>query len=145
MKIRKATLKDAEDIARVERNRGWSNRIKFDPLERTKKLFKEKGAYVFVAVNENNVRGYRAFIKKGKEAAPGYLSIDKKFQNKGAGSALMKYSINYASKLGCNKMTIWVNNDNFKAINLYNRLGFQIMQIIKRKGKLKLKMEKKLK
>ena len=144
MKIRLATANDAKDIARVERNRGWPNGIRFDPFERTIKLFKERGAYVFVAEKNKRIVGYRAFIKSGKNANPGYLSIEKKFQDEGIGSALLAYSIKYASKIGCKKMTIYVNNNNFRAINIYNKMEFNVVQIIKRKGKLKLRMEKAL-
>lgn len=145
MKIRKANLKDAEDIAKVEINRGYSGKIKFDAFKRTKKLFKEKGVYVFVAEKNKKIIGYRAFIKKGTTANPGYLSIEKTFQNRGTGYALMKYSIKHALKLGCKKMTIFVRNDNFIAINLYNKLQFKVMGVVRPRDKLKLKMEKKLK
>ena len=71
MKIRRATEKDIKDIARVEKNRGWTGGIKFDPVERTMSLFKEKGAYVFVAILNKRIIGYRAFIKKETNANPG--------------------------------------------------------------------------
>lgn len=138
-------MKDSEEIARVERNRGWIGGIKFDALERTKNLFKEKGVIVAVALKSKRIVGYRAFIKKGKTANPGYLSIEKSFQDKGLGTALLNYSVKYAKRIGCNKMIIFVNNDNFRAINIYNRLQFKIVQIIQRNAKTKLKMEKKLK
>ncbi len=145
MKIRRATIKDIEDIAKVEINRGYPKGIPFDALKRTKKLFKEKGAYVFVAEKNKKIIGYRAFIKKGKIADSGYFSIDKKFQNEGVGSTLMKYSIRYALRLGCEKMIIFVRNDNFRAINIYNTLQFKAVRILNQKDKVKIKMEKKLK
>lgn len=143
MKIRKAKKEDIKEIVKVELGSGYHKK-KFNVMVMVEELFENKNEYICVAEENDKVIGYRSFNLKGKVADSGYLAIIKKYQGKGIGTKLLKKSISKSKKLGCSKMIINVRNDNFVAINLYNKLGFSIVEVIRKGQLLKLKMEKKL-
>jgi ribosomal protein S18 acetylase RimI-like enzyme len=56
------------------------------------------------------------------------LSIARKYQRKGYGTLLTKYAINKILGKGYNCVELNVFSDNIKAINLYKKLGFSIIE-----------------
>jgi ribosomal protein S18 acetylase RimI-like enzyme len=143
IKIRKGTKKDIIQIAKVEEKSGY-HFGKWNFIQDSEDLFKNKNEKVFVAEINSKIVGYRSFNKKRKLADSGYLAIIKKFQGKGIGKKLLKRSIREAKKLGCNKMVLHVRKNNFNAISLYEKLGFQKTKSEKKGRIIKLTMEKKL-
>ena len=143
MRIRKARKKDMLGIAKVEEGSGY-HFGKWNFLKMVGDLLKDKNEIIFVAEIDGNVAGYRSFNKKRKFADSGYLAITKEFQGKGIGKKLLEKSIKEAKKLGCNKMVIHVRSNNFNAISLYNKLGFERTKSEKKGKILKITMEKKL-
>jgi len=146
MKIVLAKLKDANDIAKVEMNSGYWHDKSFDALKNSIKLLKDNKETVLVAKEKDNTIGYISFKKIGNTADLGFLAVLQEYQGKGIGLALTKAIIKHAKKLRCKKITLSVNKYNLKAINLYNKLGFQVIKTEeKRLGKkryVKLVMEK---
>ena len=57
------------------------------------------------------------------------IAVDEKNQNKGVGSQLMTYVIDYAISLGCTDMMLTVNEANIKARKFYEKLGMRIENV----------------
>ena len=53
-----------------------------------------------------------------------YLAVEENYQNKGIGTALIKFACDYAKDLNFKKVLLEVDYDNIRAKNLYQRLGF---------------------
>lgn len=56
-----------------------------------------------------------------------YLSriiVKKEYRNKGIGKKLMEFIIEYAKSLNYKELSLGVNLDNYNALNLYVKLGF---------------------
>ena len=56
-----------------------------------------------------------------------YLSriiVKKEYRNKGIGKKLMNFIIEYAKSLKYKELSLGVNLDNYNALNLYVKLGF---------------------
>lgn len=144
MKIRKATKKDAEEIAQTELDSGYSHGKDFDSLKRTKELLEDEKWVVFVAVIDEKIVGYRAFEIKDGIADSGYLAIRKNYQHKGFGKKLLEHSINYAKNKCCKLMRIYVRDSNEIAKKLYEKLGFEVKKSFVHNKKVKIEMVKKL-
>lgn len=144
MRIRKARKEDLINLVNLEFKVGFF-KTKKELIDFFEQLFQNLNEFIYVAEITGKIVGYRSFEKKGIVAEPGFLSVSKKFQGKGIGASLMKKSIIEAKKLGCVKMKLSVRNNNFIAIGLYNKLSFEVIEVVNKKGNLKLIMEKKLK
>ncbi len=77
-----------------------------------------------------------------------YLSriiVKKEYRNKGIGKKLMNFIIEYAKSLNYKELSLGVNLDNYNALNLYVKLGFdRIIYIGKDEDGQYLKLLKKL-
>lgn len=144
MKIRKATKKDAEEIAQVEIDSGYPHGDDFDALKRTKELFEDKNWIILVGLVNGKIIGYRAFELKDRVAEPGFLAIRKEYQTKGFGRKLLEHSIKYAKKKNCKLMRIGVRESNVVARKLYEKLGFRIEKSFVHNNKVKMEMVKEL-
>ena len=56
------------------------------------------------------------------------LSIDRKYQRKDYGTKLSKYAINKILSKGYKEVTLKVLDGNIPAINLYKKLGFEVVK-----------------
>ncbi len=56
------------------------------------------------------------------------LQISKRYHRKGHACMLMSFLENYAKKQGINKLTLGVDQDNPKAIALYEKLDYKILK-----------------
>ncbi len=144
MNIIRAKINDAKDIAKIEMNSGYKHYKSFDALKNTLKLLKEEN--LFVAKDKGKAIGYISLKKNKNVGEISFFAVIKKFQNKGFGTKLAKFALNYALKIKCKKIVLSVKNTNLKAIALYNKWGFIIKRKLRRKNKkyVKLIMEKKL-
>lgn len=61
-----------------------------------------------------------------------YIIVDENYLNKNIGSMLMEYLINYSNKNNISNITLEVNTNNKKAINLYKK--FQFEEVVRRKN-----------
>lgn len=69
--------------------------------------------------NEDNqfaIEGQRAYLYA--------FRIDKKHQGKGCGKYLLAYVLDYLKAKGYTEFTVGVEDDNVKAIHIYNSFGF---------------------
>ena len=53
-----------------------------------------------------------------------YLSVEEKHQNKGIGTALLKFACNYATEFNIKRALLEVDYGNIRAKKLYHGLGF---------------------
>ena len=53
-----------------------------------------------------------------------------KFRNKGYNNILMKYTLQYLNKLGCTVLKLGVEPHNFDLVNVYSKVGFELVPVI---------------
>ncbi len=82
---------------------------------------------LLVAVSRGGLAGYALVaLREGAAAARLYsIAVDPSVGRRGVGRALMTASERYAAKHGRQSLRLEVRCDNFAAIALYERLGFQ--------------------
>lgn len=121
MKIRKAQENDIEKLVNIEMSSGY-HKDKFDFKPCLQKLF-EQDVSLLVAEEESDCSGYITLAHDGEI---GFLSVSKKYQNKGIATSLLNEIMLYAKKKEVEKLFLDVRNDNIPAIILYLKNGFVI-------------------
>lgn len=101
-----------------------------DMIENKKMLVaKEDGVilgYIILGpIREDHKNGYNYRKQLELEA----LIVDDTVRNKGVGSALMKKALDYAKENNCTDVRLTVNEENTKAIKLYEKLGMKVRNI----------------
>jgi len=91
-------------------------------------VFKENGriiGYITFSFFERNnaVMRYKKFLHIEQ------IAVDEKSRNRGVGSKLMTYVIDYAKNLGCTDMMLTVNEANIKAQKFYEKLGMSVENV----------------
>lgn len=144
VKIVRANLDNAKDIAKVEISSGYLYDGSFDAIRNSLNLLKDENEYVFVAKEKDNIIGYISLRKNRGVGELGFLAVIKKYQNKSVATNLIKFILKYALKIKCKKLILSVRNTNFKAVLLYKKFGFYVTKTekkrIKNKEYLKLTM-----
>lgn len=74
--------------------------------------------------SSNKVIGYYSFAQILDEGHINNIAVRSLDQSKGFGTKLMEDMINQASKRGINALTLEVEIENIKAINLYKKFNF---------------------
>lgn len=72
----------------------------------------------------NNIVGSILLIKNGEEILLDEIFIEEQYRNKGIGTSIIKDIVYNAN----NNVYLWVYKENIKAVNLYNKLGFNIKE-----------------
>lgn len=143
--IKEATVKDAEVISKLSTETffetySWYNtpenmsaytQEKFN-VEQTKKDFSETNTNFFLIYLDNDAVGYaklRVFenpeeIKNRKHIEIERIYVQKKHQDKKLGYALIKKCIAFAKEKSFEIIWLGVWEQNLKAINFYERVGF---------------------
>ena len=97
-----------------------------------------KNKEIYIAKENSKIIGYITVSVKDKTnpimRPKKYLSIDsicvdKKNRNQGVGTALIDFSKELAKIKQCTDLYLTVNQENFKAIKLYEKLGFKVKNI----------------
>lgn len=93
---------------------------------------------IFVAKVDEKIVGYIMFnIKEKNSAHMRYrkqlsieaICVDEKNRGKGIGRSLLEYAKTMAKEKNCTDMHLTVNEENKKAIQLYEKLGFKVGNI----------------
>lgn len=121
MKIRKATISDANEIYEIE-----NTEFKFDyySLSEIKNCLFDNNSINFVLFLDNKIIGYILASFLFKEATILKISIHCNYQSKGYGKILLSHFIDYLKNKNCEKIFIEVSDKNIRAINFYQSFGF---------------------
>jgi len=138
MKIKTVSLKDLDEIFRLE-----SNTFKKDAFFKNSILnLIINNTFFFKLVNDVNSNMIVGFIIviQDQEYRVNLINllISKQCQNKGYGSHLLKYTLNKIKEMNNIEVIVLnVNSKNKVAISLYQKFGFRIVQKIENYYRLK--------
>lgn len=116
---------------------------------------KEGNRITFVYVNDNNeyigeislvfeMNDFDYTIK-GKRIYLSRFLVKENMRNKGIGKQLLKYVFNYARNLGYKEMSVGVDLDNYIALMVYQKYGFdKVIKVSEDENGKYLKLLKKL-
>ncbi len=131
MRINAASLKDLDEIFRLE-----SNTFKKDAFFKNSILnLIVNNTFFFKLINDDNsneIVGFIIIIQDREDRVNLInLLISKQYQNKGYGSYLLKYTLNKIKEMNnIEAIVLNVNSKNKAAISLYQKFGFRIEQKI---------------
>ena len=120
--IREASIKDIEKISEIEKE--WENYPLWG-VNGFEKEFEKKYSKTFV-YEDNGVLGFVNIWDLGEEIEINTIAVDKNKVKRGIGSALLDYIIDYSYKRKAKRILLEVNEENLKAIKLYQKKGFVI-------------------
>ena len=142
IKIRKATIEDVPDIARVH-IRSWQaayrgivsdkflNNISVEErIDTWKKRVADKNIKVLVAVTDRRLAGWASLGKPRDTAPAGWAEIwniylDPDFYRMGIGTRLMKSAVAELRRKKFTSAYLWVIEENTNARAFYEKLGYQ--------------------
>lgn len=148
MNIRKASIKDIDKLVYIEMSSfyNWAmNKKKFK--SHLSRILALDGVNYFILEDKNKPIGYFLTTIKGKICYLNYFALVKRAQGKGLSNLLIRKVIFFANSKRCKaiELTVWAKN--FRAIILYSKYNFQVIDI-KRKyysnGDDKLRMRREL-
>lgn len=142
--VRKATIEDADEIAKVHVETWKSSygeilpRVLLESLSIGDRLKKwqlwlndnSANKYFVVGCVDGKIMGIGGFcvlpddenFKRTGEME--MLYIHSNAQNKGLGRKIMKHGLSFLNNSGCKEVVSWVFNDNKKARNFYEHMGW---------------------
>lgn len=132
VKFRKFT-KNKDEFLRCEIQNSIFNDDSRTPLKPKDIRYEEKQLYynenfcIFMLNSNNTEIGYGQIIFNNNIYTIVNFGIVNNYRNKGYGECLLNYLINLAHDNNISKIFIRVEEDNFKAINLYFKTGFKIV------------------
>ena len=152
VKISIAEEKDIEDIVNISHQVAEMHDTAlpdyFKPISKDEEkgniieLFKDERITVFKAVCDEKICGF-LFLEMIHRASKGLqfsklgcmlnLGVDEKYRNNGIGTALLKFTEQYVLEQGGEALDLSVFNFNQKAIKLYERLGYKVIDVSMRK------------
>lgn len=126
--IRELTLADLDWLANIEQELFTSYWKKEDfKTELTTNQF----AKYFVIYQNDQPAGYVGVWLLYEQAQITTIGVCKKFQKMGLGAKLLQHVIKYAQENGGETISLEVRVSNQPAINLYQKLGFSVINIRK--------------
>lgn len=128
LKISDMTINDLNNIKNIlasDFDTFWNYDILKEELKCSYSYFKT------VKTNTNEIVGFAGFKAILDEADIMNIVVKKIYRHNGIGCLLLENLISYAKFLNIQKITLEVNENNFIAINLYNKFGFEKLGIRK--------------
>lgn len=126
--IEELSLKDVDKIKKLETEQ-QINIISKDNILTDLQTNKTK---YFILKSNEDIIGYIAFDMVLENMDIHSIVIDKDYQKQGHGTYLLKYVFEYAKKNKVSNIFLEVRKSNKKAINLYEKLGFEFINTRKR-------------
>lgn len=121
--------KDEIDIIKEVETRQNINIIS---KENITKDFDSNTMFYYTLKLQNNIIGYIAFSLVIDTIEIESIVIDKFHQKKGYGTTLLNFTINFAKENNVSKIFLEVRKSNINAIKLYEKLGFEFLNIRKK-------------
>lgn len=128
IKIEEMTLTDLENIKNIlilDFDDFWTYNILKDELNC------ENSNYVVAKTLNDEIVGFAGIKTVFNESDIMNIVVKKSFRNKGIGSLLLKKLIDVSTSLNVTSITLEVMEENFSAIHLYEKFGFEIIGIRK--------------
>lgn len=127
IKIRKATLKDLNEILKIGKVSFKSN---FWSKEALFKFFKNFPESFLIAQINNKIVGYIfGKIRKGKIHS---IAVSPKWRKKGIGTLLLKEYLSLSKNLKIKKITLHVRESNFAGVSFYKKNKFKVLKKIEK-------------
>ncbi|QIW09278.1 N-acetyltransferase [Francisella sp. LA112445] len=122
MQITKAKLVDLEELLNLENSTFLS-----DKISRKQFIYNiKKQKYFLVSKKDNSITGYILCFEYKKTIRIYSLAVCQNYQGQGLGRKLLEYVMNSSTK----DISLEVNINNSRAINLYKNIGFKISKQI---------------
>ncbi len=125
IKIREAKLTDVWKISKIERDsfeKPWG-------IDAFIYEFFKKHSRLWVIEYNSELVGYSVVWIIKDEAYIANIAVAPSFRRKGLASFLIRHIMNEAQNLGCSSIVLEVKRSNIAAINLYKKMGFEIVGI----------------
>ncbi len=78
----------------------------------------------WAAMDGENLAGYCCVFRKGSLAWLGRLGVNPSYRRHGIGAELLKTAIQFSREMGMQEMMLYVLEDNFAALHIYEQFGF---------------------
>lgn len=125
--LRRATLNDAKDIARLESEifkSGWT-------LENVEDMLKGDSYAVVEEVN-GEIIGYASYYIHIDEGDINNVAVTENYRKQGVGKSLVNALLQDAKTRGLNKLFLEVRENNITAIKLYESFNFKQISVRKK-------------
>lgn len=123
--IRKVNIIDLESILEIEEDLFNGESYSYKDLEY--ELNDNPYSNFFCLEIDGVIVAYIDIWKMFETSSIALFAVKKGFQNKGYGSSLLEYGINFCDNEKCDNISLEVRVSNEKAINLYKKYGFIIV------------------
>lgn len=101
-------------------------------LHKNYQFYKDEFLNCVVAEENNKIIGFATYSIIYERGEIVDIIIQPKMRFRGYGSKLLNFIVEMIRKNGCVNITLEVNSTNVAAINLYNKLGFEVVAVRKK-------------
>jgi len=127
-RMEESDLPSVREIERLSFSNPWSELTFLGEIQNRSISF----PYVIVHRLEKKVIGYIIFWMIKDQVQINNIAVHPHYRRRGIAEAVMTQVINQVERYGAKSITLEVRPSNFAALNLYTKLGFQVIGI--RKG-----------
>lgn len=124
MKIRLMEIEDFDSMYNLWKKVGLNVADYEDEKEDTKQIIKWNPLTCFVICDGNKIIGTVLGTFNGRRAWIYHLAVHPLFQKKGLGSKLLQKAEQALKKTGAKRVLLWVNKDNLKVADFYQKHGY---------------------
>lgn len=101
-------------------------------LHKNYQFYKDEFLNCVVVEEDNKIIGFATYSIIYERGEIVDIIIKPKMRFRGYGSKLLNFIVEMIRKNGCVNITLEVNSTNVAAINLYNKLGFEVVAVRKK-------------
>lgn len=101
-------------------------------LHKNYQFYKDEFLNCVVVEENNKIIGFATYSIIYERGEIVDIIIEPKMRFRGYGSKLLNFIVEMIRKNGCVNITLEVNSTNVAAINLYNKLGFEVVAVRKK-------------
>jgi len=126
MKIRKMKPSDFEQIVQLWKEINVSPEAIADDKKNFPLMLKLNPSTCFIAIENKKIVGSIFGLFNGRRAFIYHLGVHPDMQKKKLGSELLLSTEKALKKAGTNRILLWVDFDNLKITNFYNKHGYTV-------------------
>ena len=105
-----------------ERIESWTSNINYDEVLTIVAVIKEKNEQRIVGLTSLKFNPQEIFRHKAELS----ITVHDDYQNMGLGTAMLKHLLDIAKMKKLRKVWLHVNTDNYRAVHVYKKAGFEI-------------------